>query len=292
MPATIQYIEQIIERFEKAHQANANTEARLGNVVELKSPQAEEVMVTADLHGHRTNFNAIRRIANLAKHPKRHLVIQEVCHGGPKYPNSGGCKSHEILEDVAKLKVEFPQQVHFLISNHEWSELTDYPIIKNQKVLNLLFRIGMQEMYGPATDKVREAYLPFLRTLPLAVRVDQGIWISHTIPENVNRKGFDPSLLDNELGDADLMENGPLFQYVWGRDFSQENADAFAEKVDAEILIHGHEPAAAGYNTPNTRQIILDSHADNGVYVMLPVGEKLSQSDVVQRIQRFQPDPG
>ncbi|MDP7267549.1 MAG: hypothetical protein QF408_05195, partial [Pirellulales bacterium] len=98
MAATIQYIERIIERFQNAHQANANTEARLGNVIELKASVADEVMVTADLHGHRTNFNIIRRIADLAKHPKRHLILQEVCHGGPKHPYSGGCMSHQMLE--------------------------------------------------------------------------------------------------------------------------------------------------------------------------------------------------
>jgi hypothetical protein len=288
MVATIEYIEQIIETFQKAHQANANTEARLGNVVELKSSLADEVMVTADLHGHRQNFNAIRKIADLANHPQRHLVIQEVCHGGPKYSISGGCMSHMMLEDVAKLKVDFPQQVHFLMSNHEWAELTDYPILKNQQILNLLFRFGMQEMYGPATDKVREAYLPFLRTLPLAIRVEQGIWISHTLPENVDRDGFDQTLLDVELSEADIAENGPLFQYVWGRDFRQANADAFAATVDAEVLIHGHEPAEEGYDVPNSRQVILDSHADNGTYVMLPVGERLSQDDVVKRIKKLQ----
>lgn len=285
MVATIEYIEQIIETFEAAVRANANTEARMGNVVELKSTFADDVMVTADLHGNRRNFNAIRRIADLGNHPRRHLIIQEVCHGGPTYPNSGGCMSHMMLEDVAKLKVQFPRQVHFLMSNHELAELTDFPIIKNQKMLNLLFRFGMQEMYGAATDKVREACLPFLRTLPLAVRVQNGIWISHTIPEGIDQKAFDASILDSELVEDDFAEDMPAFDFVWGRDFRQANADAFAKAVEANVLIHGHEPAEQGYDVPNTRQIILDSHADNGVYVMLPVGETLTQEDVVKRIK-------
>ena len=285
MVATIEYIERVIKPFEKAVHANATTEARMGNVVELKAAMADDVMVTADLHGNRQNFNAIRRIANLADHPRRHLIIQEVCHGGPTYPNSGGCMSHMMLEDVAKLKVEFPHQVHFLMSNHEMAELTDFPIVKNQKMLNLLFRFGMQEMYGVATDKVREACLPFLRTLPLAVRVDHGIWISHTIPEGVDQKEFNTKLLDSELSEEELVEDSPAFNFVWGRDFRQANADAFAKAVEANVLIHGHEPAEQGYNVPNTRQIILDSHADNGVYVMLPVGETLTQEDIVKRIK-------
>jgi hypothetical protein len=287
MVATIEYIERVIDTFDRAVQANAATEARLGNIVELKTTLADDVMVTADLHGNRPNFNVIRRIADLANHPRRHLIIQEVCHGGPTYPNSGGCMSHMMLEDVAKLKVQFPHQVHFLMSNHEMAELTDFPIVKNQKMLNLLYRFGMQEMYGAATDKVREACLPFLRTLPLAVRVQHGIWISHTIPEAVDRMGFNNSILDTELIEEDFAEDMPAFNFVWGRDFRQSNADAFAKAVEAKVLIHGHEPAEQGYDVPNTRQIILDSHDDNGVYVILPVGENLTQDDVVKRIKRL-----
>ncbi|MDH3718646.1 MAG: metallophosphoesterase [Planctomycetota bacterium] len=287
MVATIEYIEKVIETYDKAVVANANAERREGNIIELKARTADEVMVTADLHGDRKNFNAIRHLANLAKHPGRHLVMQEVCHGGPTYPGSGGCMSHTMLEDVARLKTEFPEQVHFLMSNHEMAELMDYPIVKNQKMLNLLFRIGLQDQYGPAIEKVRDAYMPFIRTLPLAVRVEGGVWISHTLPENVDNVGMDLRLFDREITKQDLVEHSPLFNFVWGRDFRQENADAFAKKVDANVLIHGHEPCPEGYHLPNTRQIILDSNGEKGSYVLLKVGEKVSQEQVVKRIKRL-----
>lgn len=285
MVATINYIEKTIDTFQRAVLANANTDSREGNIVELKTGWADEVMVTADLHGNRPNFNAIRRIADLAHHPRRHLVLQEVCHGGPTYPISGGCMSHMMLEDVAKLKVEFPDQVHFLLSNHELAELTDYPIIKNQKMLNLMFRFGLQEMYGPATDMVRAAMLPFLRTLPLAVRAEEGIWISHTLPERVDKRGLDITIFDRELIDEDFVESSPVFGFVWGRDFREENAKAFAKLVGANVLIHGHEPCPDGYSTPNSKQVILDSHNASACYAMLPVGKPMTQEEVVACIQ-------
>ncbi len=154
-------------------------------------------------------------------------------------------------------------------------------------MLNLLFRIGLQDQYGPAVDKIREAYMPFIRTLPLAVRVEERIWISHTLPENVDKLGMDLTLFDHEIGKKDLVQDSPLFHFVWGRDFRQENADAFAQTVDADVLIHGHEPCPEGYHLPNTRQIILDSCGEKGSYVFLPVGEKFSQEDVVKRIKRL-----
>src|SRR5690606_12117644 len=182
MLSTIEHSENVIATYQAAAEANRKTPDRVGNVVGITAELADEVMITADLHGNRRNFTAIRRVAALDQHPRRHLVLQEVCHGGPTYPGNGGCMSHTMLEDVAQLKAQYPHQVHFLMSNHELAELTDYPILKQKKMLNLLFRLGMQEAYGPALEKVREAALPFLRSCPLAVRLPGGVVVCHSAP--------------------------------------------------------------------------------------------------------------
>ncbi|MGA2797955.1 MAG: hypothetical protein ABSE63_10270, partial [Thermoguttaceae bacterium] len=83
MVASNQYIEEIIAMFAQATQANLRTPTREGNVIVISEEAADEVMITGDLHGHRRNYNLIKKIAGLDKHPKRHLVLQEVCHGGP-----------------------------------------------------------------------------------------------------------------------------------------------------------------------------------------------------------------
>lgn len=287
MVASIDYIEQVIDTYQKAAAANLATPGREGSLVGLTTELADDVMITADLHGHRPNFNAIRRIADLANHPRRHLVMQEVCHGGPSYPGSGGCMSHMMLEDVARLKVGFPERIHFLMSNHELAELTDYPIVKNQKMLNLMFRFGMQEMYGPAVDRVREAMVQFLRTAPLAICIAPRTWVSHSIPERVDQRSFDKTLFERELEDEDLAEGSPVFSLVWGRDYRQENADAFAKLVGADVMIHGHEPCSEGFFAPNTRQVIIDCHGERACYMILPVGQPLTQHDVVERVKRL-----
>ena len=151
MSASPEYTESTISLFERAAAANLATAGRRGNLVEIGPESGDDVMLTGDLHGHRRNFNLIRRIAALDTLPRRHLVLQEVCHGGPAYQN-GGCMSHAMLEDIARLKVEFPDRVHFLLGNHELAELTDYPMQKNKQMLNLLFRMGLEQMYG---DSVR-----------------------------------------------------------------------------------------------------------------------------------------
>jgi hypothetical protein len=195
--------------------------------------------------------------------------------------------SHTMLEDVARLKTEFPERVHFLLGNHELAELTDYPIQKNKQMLNLLFRLGLQHVYGPATDKVREAYFPFLRSCPLGVRLPGGILLTHSIPENVDARGFDRSVFTRQIEPAEYYERTGVFQLVWGRDYRAENARAFAKLMDAEVLINGHEPCADGFSVPSEHQIILDCCGDRACYVVLPTNEKLAQAEIVQRIERL-----
>lgn len=287
MVASIQYVEKIIATFAEAAEANRRTPCRVGNVVVITPELADEVMVTGDLHGHRRNFNLIKRIAALDAHPRRHLILQEVCHGGPEYPESGGCMSHTLLEDVARLKVKHPEQVHFLLGNHELAELADYPIQKANKMLNLQFRIGMQQMYGPAAEKVREAFFPFLRTCPLAARLPGDVFVSHSIPEQCDESPLDTSIFSRELEESDFLARDDIFRLVWGRDYRLENARAFAEQVGAKVVINGHEPCAQGFNTPNGVQVILDCCNMKPAYVILPTDKRLNHAEIVARIEQL-----
>ncbi|MBN2127847.1 MAG: hypothetical protein JW741_00040, partial [Sedimentisphaerales bacterium] len=73
MVASIQFIERVIRTYTEAAEANLATPGRTFGVVTLSEELADEVMVTGDLHGNRKNFNLIRRQADLASHPRRHL---------------------------------------------------------------------------------------------------------------------------------------------------------------------------------------------------------------------------
>ncbi len=288
MVASIEYIENVIDTYDKAAEANRRTPGLQGNVVVLTPELSDDVMITGDLHGHRRNFNLIKKTAALDSHPGRHLVLQEVCHGGPTYPQNGGCMSHTVLEDVAWLKVKYPDRVHFILGNHELAELTDYPIQKNKQMLNLLFRLGLQQMYGPTAEKVRDASFRFLRSCPLAVRLPGGVFVSHSVPENVDTQKFDKSIFTRELEEGDYLDRTGIFQLVWGRDYREENARAFAELVEAEVLINGHEPCPEGFNAPNNVQIILDCCAQQASYVILPTDRQFSHGEILERIEKLE----
>src|SRR6187401_354580 len=150
MPAGAEIAAVVVAQCRAAAAANCACGARRGNVVCLTPENSADVMIVADLHGNRLNFRKLLAIADMDNHPRRHLIMQEVCHGGPEYPGeTGGCMSHLLLEDCIRLKTEFPERFHFLLSNHELAELGDFPICKGRRMLNLLFRCGINELYGP-----------------------------------------------------------------------------------------------------------------------------------------------
>jgi len=285
MVVRAEQIEPIIENLRQAAEANRQTPCRRGNLICLDAENSLDVLVSADLHGNRVNFEGLLGVADLGGCPQRHLIMQEVCHGGPTYPMGNACMSHLLLEDMAAWKNSFPERFHFILSNHELAELTDFPIMKANRMLNLVFRNGLKELYGTAAELVRGAYLEFLRTCPVGVRLESGIFISHSAPDNVDRDGFDTAIFDRPLVESDFEPHSSLFRLVWGRDFRRENAAAFAELVNAKVLIHGHEPCPDGFRVPNDCQVILDSCGDRGCYVIVPTIEPLTQQQVVERIQ-------
>ena len=85
-----------------------------------------DVLVAGDLHGHVEHFRALLNLADLANHPARHFVMQEVIHGRFRYPN-GGDRSHQLVDLFAALKGQFPRQVHYLPGNHELAQWTNRP---------------------------------------------------------------------------------------------------------------------------------------------------------------------
>ncbi|WP_425617463.1 hypothetical protein NA78x_001141 [Anatilimnocola sp. NA78] len=284
MAASSAHIESVIQCCVQAAAANRATAARKGNIVSLDIDDGDEVLISADLHGNRLNFKRLVQVADLAGHPRRHLVMQEVCHGGPSYPGDAGCMSHLLLEDVARLKCEYPERFHFLLSNHELAELGDFPICKSKKMLNLQFRAGINELYGSAADRVRCSYMQFIGTCPLAIRLAGGVFISHSLPDRCDSHGFDLKIFERPLTCADWQQGSDVFRLVWGRDYRAANAAAFAKLVSAQMLVNGHEPCADGVHSPNPQQIILDCCSGRAAYLLLPIAQSVTQAEALARV--------
>lgn len=286
MPAAPRIAESTITLCHRAAEVLLSTPGRHGSIVELSEKDAEDILIAADLHGNRLNFRRVCRLADLAGHPRRHLVLQEICHGGPTYPGDQGCMSHLMLEDMAQLVVDYPHRVHFLLGNHELAELTDFPIRKGYCMLNLQFRRGIEAFYGEAAQRVREAYMDLLLACPLAVRLSNGVFISHSLPGTGDGPP-DVQWMERPLSELDLSADGEVFRLLWGRDYRSSNAEAFARAVQADILIHGHDPCQEGFRVPNNRQIILDCSHHAACCLLVNLAERPTHAALVQRVQRM-----
>jgi hypothetical protein len=271
--------DRLLSTLRRALQAFRDTPGRRGRVVALDG--AADVLAAGDLHGNLENFRHLLQKADLARHPRRHLVLQELIHGPHRYPD-GGDKSHQLVDLVAALKVQYPRQVHFLLGNHELAQWTDRPIGKEDVDLAEQFWLGTYAAYDDRAEEVYLAYLELFAVVPLAVRTANRVFLSHSLPSAGRLAAFDPAVLERDEAEAgDLLPGGGVYSLVWGRDVSAANAAAFLRRVDADLLITGHIPCDQGFAVPNDRQLILDSLGSPACCCLFPAGRPLTHQELV-----------
>jgi hypothetical protein len=270
----------LLPTLQRAAAAFRATPGRRGRVVALED--AADVLAAGDLHGNVENFRRILLKADLARNPRRHLVLQEVIHGPFRYP-TGEDKSHQLVDLVAALKCQFPRQVHFLPGNHEFAQMTGRPVGKdNETDLNELFRAGVAHAYAPRDAEVYAAYNELFAASPLAVRTASRVFLSHSLPSRTRLPDFRYATLEQDAGDpAELLPGGDVYSLVWGRDTSADNAAAFLARVDADLLVTGHIPCDRGFDTPNDRQLVLDSLGSPAAYCLFPADRPLTHAELV-----------
>jgi hypothetical protein len=274
--------ERILSTLRRAIQCFRETPGRRGRAVSLQG--ASEVFISGDLHGNLENFRQLLLRADLARHPARHFVLQEVIHGPFHYP-AGGDKSHQLLDLMAALKCQFPRQVHFLLGNHELAQCTQRRISKGDLDLNQSFREGVGTAYGGRAPEVYAVYQELLGLVPLALRTPNRILLAHSLPPASRLADFDPAVLERDASEeGDVVPGGTVHSLVWGRDTRAETAAAFLAKMDADLLITGHVPCDNGFDTPNDRQLILDSLGSPACYCLFPTDRPLTHAELVHHV--------
>src|SRR3954447_7165431 len=171
--------DQVLETFGAAADENKLSPLRQDQVVHL--PAAGEVWMTGDIHDHRTNYAKLVAAADLENNPQRHLVLHELIHGD-HIDDKGAEDSWQTLYKAAELKCDFPNQVHFLLANHDLAQIHGQGIMKAGLSVCEAFTAGVRRDFGPATTTMNVAITEFLLSLPLAVRTTTGIFFCHSMP--------------------------------------------------------------------------------------------------------------
>jgi hypothetical protein len=278
--------QKVLATVRRATQLFRETPGRAGSVI--RPDAAEDVLVVGDLHGNLNAFRQALALADLAKKPGRHLVLQELVHGSAFYPDEGGDKSHQLVDLVCALKCQFPDRVHLILGNHELSEMTGRPIAKNGVALNALFRRGIETAYGSRADEIEGAYHELFAALPLAIRSPNRVFVCHTLPNGDKLDDLDLSVLHTgEWPPESLIRGGSVYALTWGRDTSPETVDRFAGMVDADLFVTGHQPCEEGFQQPNLRQVIIDGTDPYPTYCLFPANGPLTIEGLVGGIRRF-----
>lgn len=269
----------VLYTIEKATLASKRYPCRQGRV--LRIPDASDILIVGDLHGRVDQFKKAVQLADLKANPKRHLVLQELMHGNQTYED-GSDNSHRIVEMAALLLCQFPLQVHYMIGNHELSQVTNRRITKNGQDLNRSFDLGVAYAYPESVEKMLAAYKDMVAELPALIFLPNGVTICHTIPDAAKMDAFDAKMLEKiPTPLEETIPGGSLHSILWGRDVSEANANAFLNKVRGKWLVTGHIPLKKGFEFPSPRQVILDAHFNKAGYFLISGQKELTQEEFI-----------
>lgn len=268
----------------RAAQLNTDDELLEGSL--LVFPNYGQLVMTGDLHGHRRNFEKLKRYCDLERFRPRHVVLHEIIHEDVEGLDDVD-NSFEALIEAAQWKCDFPDQVHFLQSNHELAQLTRHEITKGGRVVTVAFEEAVHAAFGRGADAVLEGVNEYIRSLPLAGRTDNRIFLSHSLPSPRDLPAFDATVLTRTPTADDFCERGSAHALVWGRYHTAHALDVLREMLDVDLFICGHQPQEMGYDIWHDRLIILASDHNHGVFLPFDLSKPHTIDTLTQNIRPF-----
>ncbi len=274
--------QKIIASLTAGKHANLSDKFRRGSLVEL--PAQGRLIISGDIHGHRRNFEKLVKYADLAANPDRHLILQEIIHGGPQ-DDAGGCKSYEVLAEAAELKGQFPHQLHFVLGNHDTAFIANTEVMKNGKEMNSALNMALAKRYENHAADVASAIEQFVFSQPLAVKCQNRIWISHSLPADRFLEQFDFTIFGRPLKVYDIVRPNSAYLLTWGRGHSQQTLKTMAEKLDVDLFVLGHQMQESGWIQAGDNTIIIISEHNHGCFVEIDLAAKYTIDALIKAVR-------
>jgi hypothetical protein len=273
-----------VELLGSAGDENKLSKLRHEQVVVL--PDEGEVWMTGDVHDHRSNLAKLIKGANLANNPQRHLILHELIHGD-HYDQKGAEDSWVSLAKAAELKCDFPNQVHFMLANHDLAQIHGEGIMKAGTSVCEAFTAAVKRDFKDHATIVNVAITEFLLSFPLAIRAGS-LFFCHSLPTDEQIQTFDFSVFDRELIGPDYKRRtGPVYQLIWGRNVTPAGVAMFAEKVGAKTIVTGHQPQESGFHVNGDQHLIIASDHNQGVFLPIELGKDYDATALALRLQKF-----
>ncbi|NQV33366.1 MAG: metallophosphoesterase [Phycisphaeraceae bacterium] len=271
----------MLELLNQGINANHEDKFRRKNIVLL--PLSGELVITGDLHGHQRNLDRIITYCDLENYPKRHVVFQEIIHGGAK-TDEGGCLSYRVLLQVMQYKLRFPDQVHLIIGNHDTAFITNTEVMKDGREMNRAMGLALKQEYAENYDEISQALQDFLFSQPLAVKTANGLWMSHSLPADRWKEEFNPHIFVKPVTIDDCAKPGDVYLLTWGRNMSQPWLNELAATLKTRLFILGHQPQPQGWNQAGDNLLLIASDHNHGCLVHVELEDQLSMEDLIHSI--------
>ena len=259
---------------------NRNDPRRQNCVINL--PNAGQFLVTGDLHDNTPFLQRIVKQAKLDASPDHHLVLHEIIHGPTRL--NGMDLSIRTLARACALKVAYPEQVCFLLSNHELAQRRQEHVFKESGSDIDAFNEGLEHLYGDAGVLVHEAFDAYVDSLALAIKCANGIMVAHSLPAPRKIEVFDQSVLSRQLNDADYKSDGAATLMVWGRHQNQKIAQKLADAWDIDLFIVGHQKAEMGWEEKAHNMLILASDHSHGVCLPIDLSKSYTRDTLIENV--------
>jgi tetratricopeptide (TPR) repeat protein len=268
--------ERAIALIEKAKQLRDQDPKIKGRAVFL--PDEGEVWLTGDLHGNVKNLQRFVELADLDNHPNRIMVLQEIVHSRLITADNRDLSFVAIMEAI-KLVAKYPGRVYYLLGNHDLAVHLNRELVKGGKYLNRYLFRGMAYMYRKQYEKVLDVYREFIAGMPAAIFAPNGVFMAHSTP----KKAFIPSLsrtyLTETAAELPYSKLKPINAMVNGRDYHPGTADAFADRLECDLMLCGHTPTTKGFRIHNNRHLVIDSQHERARYIRFELNERYATAE-------------
>lgn len=232
----------------------------MGSLRHLRLPASGVAVVNTDLHGNGGDFRQLEAVfrARVAEHGRgaHWVILGDVVHG----PSLGARKREPQLYDyedesaaivarIVALRREFPEQVHFVLGNHDYAHVGG---VRTSK----FFPDEAAQLESTMTrGEIDRMHTLFSEAL-LAVSSECGVLMTHGSPDATLRSLADlneidiPRTQDSAYHDAILR--GLLFAYgqrgeTTARLLGQLNRVGSGKSIrPLRVVVHGHDRAENG----------------------------------------------
>ncbi len=294
--ANLNVSETVAALFHEAAGVLRQSPLRSGCSVRVQAPPGARLLATGDLHDNPDHLRKIIAMARLAESPQHHVVLHELIHGERLI--NGMDFSYRTLARVAELVLRWPLQVHPLLANHELSQLTGKGVSKGAGNSVELFNHALEYVFGDEWHLVSEAIGDFISAMPLAVRSGSGsdsasahsherlgVFCAHSLPDERAMRFFDLGILDRQLVEDDFDAiKGSAYAMLWGRRYSEAQAEALAEHWNVKLIVLGHRHVEAGAEALGAHVIVLNSDHERAAVLPLDLAHVPDATEALTKV--------